>query len=64
MEQPIRYRKPPMAGLPPEVGAMVFRDILSMTPLDMEKLKERTDCLREQMIIALEQEKNDRSKEQ
>ncbi len=37
--KPIRYGKPCMAGLPPELGRQIFREILSSKPFDDRKLQ-------------------------
>ena len=37
--KPIRYGKPCMTNLPPELGTQIFRAILAMKPCDEKKMQ-------------------------
>ena len=62
-EKPIRYGKPCMAGLPPELGRRIINSILNTPPFDPAKLERR--CARaehrlEQILAEIE--RNERAR--
>ena len=53
--KPIRYGKPCMAGLPPELGRHIFREILSSHPFDDRKLQSNNRRILARLAKRIEQ---------
>ena len=56
MSDTIRYVKPSITNLPPELGAAIFKQILSTPVPDREKLKAKSDRILKKMLKLREQE--------
>ena len=57
--KPIRYGKPCMAGLPPELGRQIFREILSSHPFDDRKLQNNNRRILARLAKRIEQMEED-----
>ena len=56
MSDTIRYVKPSITNLPPELGAAIFKQILSTPVPDRAKLKAKSDRILKKMLKLREQE--------
>ena len=61
MERQIRYRKPNMANLPPDVGRDIIRQILNTPPPDWEARQKEADRLEQEIMKELEREKESKN---
>lgn len=56
MANVVRYRKPSMTNLPPELGKAIFRQILSTPAPDRAKLRKESERLEREMVREREKE--------
>lgn len=56
MAETIRYGKPCMTNLPPELGARIFKQILNSPVPDREKMRAESRRLVEEIVKAREKE--------
>ena len=61
MERQIRYGKPRMTNLPPELGAAIFKQILNSPRPDVEKMEAECDRLIEKFLKIREREETERN---
>ncbi len=56
MSDTIRYVKPSITNLPPELGAAIFKQILSTPVPDREKLRAKSNKILAEMVALRERE--------
>ena len=61
MERPIRYGKPCMTNLPPELGVRIFKQILNSPRPDVEKMEAECDRLIEKFVAIREREEAEKN---
>lgn len=59
MARAIRYGKPNMTNLPPELGRAIFEQMLNTPPSDLKKMKEEADMLEKKMKEEMEKYLNE-----
>ena len=59
MVDTLRYGKPNMANLPPELGRAIIRQIMGTPAPDRKKRKEEADRLEQMMAEELKRHKNE-----
>ena len=62
MERPIRYGKPCMTNLPPDLGKEIFRQIRSSPRPDLEKMRAESARLLKAMLEDREREERENAK--
>ncbi len=61
MERPIRYGKPCMTNLPPELGVAIFKQIMNSPRPDVEKMEAECDRLIEKFVAIREREEAEKN---